>query len=59
MIHIQKLSINARHIRWIALVIVIDELDRASEQATLGVDLLLPDLHPEQRLLPIGGKRSS
>src|SRR5260221_1051816 len=33
---------------------VIDELDWTPEQAALGVDLLLPDLHAEQRLLAVG-----
>src|SRR5207342_104481 len=43
----------------IALVIVVDELDRASEQTAFGVRLVFPDLHPEQCLLAIGGERAS
>ena len=42
----------------LALVIVIDELDRTPEQAALGVDLFFPDLHAEQRLLAVGGERT-
>ena len=40
------------------LVVVIDELDLAAEQAALGVDFLRPDLGAEQRLLAVGGKRA-
>ena len=48
----------ARHRVRLALIIVVDEPDRAAEQPALGVDLLLPDLHAEQRLLAVGGQRA-
>ena len=35
--------------RRIALIVVADELNRPAEQATRRVDVVFPDLHPEQR----------
>ena len=57
-VDVEQLGVDARHRRGLALVVVIDELDRAPEQAALGVDLLLPDLHAEQRLLAVRRQRA-
>ena len=57
-VDVDQLGVDARHRRRIALVIVVNELDRTPEQAALGVDLLFPDLHAEQRLLAVGGERT-
>ena len=55
-IDIEQLGVNPGHRRRIALVVVIDELDRPAEKPALRVDVVLPDLHREQRRLAGGGK---
>jgi len=38
------------------MVVIIDQLDRAAEQTSLGVDVLLPDFDRQQRRLAVGRK---
>jgi hypothetical protein len=47
-VDIDQLGVNGRHQRRVALVVVIDQLDRPPEQAALGIDLVFPDLEGEQ-----------
>ena len=54
LVDIEQLGVDAGHGRRVGLVIVIDQLDRASEQAAFGVDVLLPNLLREQRRLAVG-----
>ena len=49
LIDVEQLGVDRGHIGRIALVVVIDKLDRPAEQAALGVLVLRPDLHGEQR----------
>ena len=58
LVHVKQLGVDAGHRRRIALIIVIDELDRAAEQAALGVDVLFPDLHRDERHLAVGRERA-
>ena len=58
LVDIEELRIDARYRRRVRLIIVVDELDRPPEQAALGIGLLLPDFHAEQRLLAVGGERT-
>jgi len=39
------------------LVIVVDELDLAPEDPALGVDVVAPELHRDQRRLAVAGER--
>ena len=57
-VDVEKLGVNAGYIRRIGLIIVIDELDLAAKQSALGVDFLLPDLGPQQRLLAVRRQRT-
>ena len=54
LVHVEKLRIDARHGRGLALVVVIDELHGPAQNAALGVDVLLPDLHCKERRLAVG-----
>jgi hypothetical protein len=49
----EQLGVDGRHVVAVALVVVIDELDRAAQDAALGVDVVAPDLEPEQQLLAV------
>jgi hypothetical protein len=59
LVDVEQLRVDAGHRRGVRLVVVIDELDRTTEKTALGVDLLLPDFHAQQRLPAVGGKRAS
>ena len=56
LVHIQELGVDAGHSCSIGLVVIVDQLDRAAEQAALGVDLLYPDLFREKMRLAGRGK---
>ncbi len=58
-VDVEQLGVDAGHRRRIALVIVVDELDRASEQSAFGVYFFFPDFHAQKRLLAVGGERTS
>ena len=57
-VDVEQLGVDAGHVRRVGLVVVIDELNLAAEQAAFGVDLFLPDLGAEQRLLAVGRQRA-
>src|SRR5262245_30246454 len=59
LVDLEQLGVDARHRARRTLIVVVDELDRPPEQAALGVGLLLPDLHAEQRLLAVRRQRAS
>ncbi len=48
-----ELGVDARHVRRIALVVVIDELDRPAEQPAVGVDVVAPQLERDDELLAV------
>ncbi len=54
LVDVDELRVDAGNGGGIGLVVVVDELDLPPEEPALGVDLLLPDLHAEQRLLAVG-----
>ena len=56
LVDVEELRVDRRHRRRIALVVVIDELDRPAEQAALGIDVITPDLEGEQRALAAAGE---
>jgi hypothetical protein len=56
LVDIEQLCIDPGHGRRTALVIVIDELDRPAQEPALGVDVVLPDLHRQERRLAGGGE---
>jgi hypothetical protein len=58
-VDLEQLGVDARHWARRTLIVEVDELDRAPEQAALGVGLFLPDLHAEQRLLAVRRQRAS
>jgi hypothetical protein len=55
-IDIDEFGVDLRNIRRVALIVVEHELDRASEQAALGVDVVAPDFDAEQRSLAAAGE---
>ena len=57
-VDVEELRVDARHRRRIGLVVVIDQLDLASEQSAFGVDFRFPDLGAEQRLLAVRRERA-
>ena len=57
-VDVEQLGVDARHIRRIGLVVIIDELDLTAEQAAFGVDLFFPDIRAEQRLLAVRRQRA-
>ena len=57
-VDVEQLGVDAGHRRGIALVIVVNQLDRASEQSAFGVYFFFPDLHAQQRLLAVCGERT-
>ena len=48
-VDVEQLVVEARHVGRVRLVVVVDELHRPAEQAALGVHVLGPHLHREQR----------
>ncbi len=50
-VDLDKLGVELRHVRRIALVVVEHQLDLAAEQAAFGVDVVAPDLQRGQHLL--------
>ena len=54
LVDVEQLRVDAGHRRRIALIVVVDELHRPAEEPALGVDVLLPDLHREERRLAVG-----
>ena len=50
-----ELRIERRHGARVALVVVVDELDRSPEQPALGVDIVAPKLQRHQDLLAVCG----
>ena len=56
LVDIQQLRIDRRGLRSARLVVIDDEFDLAAEQATLGVDVVAPDLDAEQRSLAAAGE---
>jgi hypothetical protein len=53
LVDVEELRVDARHRRGVGLVVVVDELDLAAEDAAPGVHVLLPDLHGDQRRLAV------
>jgi hypothetical protein len=45
LIDIEQLRIDAGDGRWLALIVVVDELHRSPEQAARFVDVITPELH--------------
>ena len=58
LVEVEKLGVDRWHIRGIALIVVMDELDLPSQQATLGVDVFGPHRHREKGRFPGAGKRA-
>ncbi len=56
LVDVEQLGVDARHQRGVALVVVVDELDRTPDEAALGVDVLLPHLIGGEDRLAVGGK---
>ena len=52
-VDIDELGVDAGHVRRIALIVVVDELDWAAEQTALGVDIVAPELQRDQKLLAV------
>jgi hypothetical protein len=50
---VNQLGVDAGHVRRIALIVVVDELDWAAEQPALGVDVVAPGLQRDQKLLAV------
>jgi hypothetical protein len=48
-----ELGVDAGHIRRVALVVIIDKLDRPPEQPALGVDVVAPKAKCNQKLLAV------
>jgi hypothetical protein len=59
LVDVEELGVDARDGVRLGLIVVVDELDRATEQPALGVDILFPDLLRQQRRLAVGGSQSS
>ena len=50
---VNQLGVDAGHVRRIALIVVVDELDRTAEQPALGIDIVAPKLKRDQKLLAV------
>jgi hypothetical protein len=50
-VHAHELGVDRRRVRRIALVIVVDQLDRTPQQTAFGVDVVTPDFQTGQDLL--------
>ena len=57
-VDVEQLGVDAGHLRRIALIVVVDQLDRPAEQPAFGVDVVFPDLHRQQRRLAVGRQRT-
>ena len=57
-VDIQKLGVDARYVRRVGLIVVIDELDLAAEQSALGINVFRPDLGADQCHLAVRRKRA-
>jgi hypothetical protein len=53
-VDIEKFCEDPGHGGRVALIVVIDELDRSAQQPALGIGFLLPDFHRQQRRLAVG-----
>ena len=53
-VDIEQLGVDAGHLRRIALIVVVDELNRPAEQPAFGIDVVFPDLHGDQRHFAVG-----
>ena len=51
LVDVDQLGVDRRRLRCARLVVIDDEFDLAAEQATLGVDVVAPDLDAELRSL--------
>src|SRR5262249_15283994 len=58
-VQLDELRVNRRDRRRVGLVVIMDQLDLAAEEAAFGVGFLLPNLGAEQRLLAVGRQRTS
>ena len=56
LVDIEQLGVDARHCRGVALVVIVDQLDRLAQQPTLLIDIVPPDLHCKQGRLAGGSK---
>ena len=54
LVDIEQLCVDARDQRRVALVVVVDQLDRPAEQPAFLVDVVGPDLRGQQELLAAG-----
>ena len=52
-----QFGVDARHIGRIALIVVINELDRPAEQAAIGIDVVAPHLERDDELLAVLRRR--
>ena len=55
-VDLQKLGVDRRNLRRLRRVIVVDELDRATEQPAFLVGVIAPDLHRDERGLARAGE---
>ena len=58
LVHVEQLGVDARHRGGVGLVVVVNELDLAPEDAALGIDVVAPDLHRDQRRLAVARERA-
>jgi len=56
LVDVEQLGVDAGDGRRIGLVVIVDELDRATEQAAAGIDVFLPDLLRQQGRLAVGAE---
>jgi len=54
----EQLGVDAGHVVGVALVVVINQLDRAPQQSAPGVDVVAPDFQGQQVLLAVGRDRA-
>jgi hypothetical protein len=58
LVDVEELGVQARNVRRIRLVVVVDQLDRPIEQAALLVDVFFPNLRRQQRRFAVGRQRA-
>jgi len=56
-VDVEKLRVDLRYRGRLRLIVVIDELDRPTEQTALGIGFLLPDPGAQEGLLAVGGQQ--